>query len=150
MSAWELAQINVGRLVAPVGDPAVAEFVAGLDPINALAESSTGFRWRLKSDGGNATDIPFDDDPLTIVNMSVWASWEALRDFTYGLEHAAYLKQRRNWFAKPDAAHSCLWWVAAGHRPTVAEGRGRLLHYRERGPTAHAFWHPHLFPAPGA
>ena len=94
MAEWELAQINVGRLVAPVNDQAVADFVAGLNPINALAESSAGFLWRLKSDSGNATDIPFDEDPLMIVNMSVWASWEALRDFAYGEEHATYLKQR--------------------------------------------------------
>src|SRR5260370_17126717 len=77
-----LAQINIGRLVAPVDDPRIADFIAQLDPINALADAAPGFVWRLQSSSGNATDLAYNDDPFVIVNMSVWGSVEALRDFT--------------------------------------------------------------------
>jgi len=78
---YRLAQINIGRLVAPLDDPRIADFIAQLDPINALAEQTPGFVWRLKSDSGNATDIAYSDDPFVIVNMSVWESLDALRDY---------------------------------------------------------------------
>lgn len=93
---FQLAQINIGRLVAPVGDPRIADFVAQLDSINALAESAPGFVWRLKSDSGNATDVPYSSDPFVIVNMSVWESVETLRDFTYASQHVGVSKIARN------------------------------------------------------
>lgn len=136
--------------MAPLDDPRIPAFVAGLDPVNAAAESAPEFIWRLKSDSGNATDVEFDGDPLTIVNMSVWTSPEALRDFMYAAPHAAFLRDRRRWFEKMDAPHTCLWWVPAGHRPTAAEGRERLLHFWEYGATERAFSSSRLFPAPDA
>jgi len=145
---YHLAQINIGRLVAPIDDPRVAEFVAQLAPINALADGAPGFVWRLQSESGNATDIPFSDDPTVMVNMSVWESIEALRDFTYASRHTGPLRDRAKWFEKMDKPHYCLWWVPAGHIPTVAEGRERLLHFQEHGATPYSFWFSQQFTAP--
>lgn len=145
---YHLAQINIGRLVAPIDDPQIAGFVAQLDPINALAEKSPGFVWRLKSDSGNATGIAYNDDPFVIVNMSVWESVAALRDYVYRSQHTGVLKDRANWFEKMEKPHYCLWWIPAGHAPTVAEGRARLEHYQLHGPTQHSFWFSKLFPEP--
>lgn len=149
MAEWELAQINIGRLVAPLDDPRIAGFVEQLDSINGMAERMTGFRWRLQSDAGNATDIVFSDDPFVIVNMSVWDSVESLRQFTYRLrEHVQALRDRAQWFEKLALPHHCLWWVPAGHRPSVAERRQRLEHYQRHGPTPEAFWFGREFPEP--
>jgi Domain of unknown function (DUF3291) len=134
-----IAQVNVGRLVAPVTAPEVAEFMALLEPINALADTSPGFVWRLQSDSGNATDIrPFDDDEL-LINMSVWRSLEELRDFTYRTAHVDVLRRRREWFHKLVEAHLALWWVPVGHIPTPAEAEERLRLLRAHGPTPEAF-----------
>jgi Domain of unknown function (DUF3291) len=146
--AWQLAQINIARLVAPLDDPRIADFVVQLDSINALAEQARGFVWRLKSDSGNATDVPYCDDPFVIVNMSVWESVEALRDFTYMSRHVEVFRDRAKWFEKPDKPHYCLWWIPAGQIPTVAEGRLRLESYRANGATPHSFWFSQRFPAP--
>jgi Domain of unknown function (DUF3291) len=148
MPDFELAEINIARLVAPLDDPQIADFVADLDRINALADASEGFIWRLKSEGGDATEIPYNDDPFVILNMSVWTSPQTLRDFTYRSGHVEVYRKRQSWFHRPDKASYCLWWVPAGHRPTVAEARDRLEHYRKHGATEHAFWFNQLFPAP--
>jgi uncharacterized protein DUF3291 len=142
-----LAQINIARLVAPIDDPRIAGFVSQLGPINALADSAPGFVWRLQSESGNATDVPFSDDPFVIVNMSVWESIEALRDFTYSSRHIELFRDRARWFEKMDKPHYCLWWVPAGHIPTLDEGRERLRHFQEHGATPHAFWFAQQFPA---
>jgi len=146
--AFELAQINIGRLIAPIDDPRIAGFVSQLDPINALADGFPGFVWRLQSAAGNATDIVYNDDPFVIVNMSVWESVEALRDFVYASRHRHVFRDRAKWFEKMDKPHYCLWWIPAGHVPTVAEGRERLEHYQTYGPTPFSFWFSKLFPIP--
>src|SRR6266480_3504758 len=143
-----LAQINIARLIAPIDDPRIAEFVAQLEPINALADQAAGFVWRLQSESGNATDIPYSDDPFVIVNMSVWESIEALRDFAYKSRHIEVFRDRAKWFEKAVKPMYCLWWVPAGHRPTVAEARERLEHYQEHGATQYSFWFSHRYPAP--
>jgi uncharacterized protein DUF3291 len=145
---FHLAQINIARLLAPVDDPKIADFVAQLDPINALAESTPGFVWRLKSEAGNATDVVYSDDPFVIVNMSVWKSIEALRDYAYTSKHIDVFRDRAKWFEKMEKPHYCLWWIPGGHIPTVAEGRERLEHYQKQGPTPDAFWFSKPFPAP--
>jgi len=142
-----LAQINIGRLIAPVDDPKIAEFVAQLDPVNALADTAPGFVWRLQSSSGNATDIVYNDDPFVIVNMSVWESVEALRDFVYKSNHLDVLRDRANWFEKMEKPHYCLWWIPSTHIPTVAEGRERLEHYQQYGATPFSFWFSKLYPA---
>jgi len=143
---FHLAQINISRLLAPLDDPQIAGFVAQLEPVNALADSAPGFVWRLKSDSGNATDIAYSDDPFVIVNMSVWASIEKLREFAYRSDHLKVFRDRAKWFEKSAKPNYCLWWVAAGHVPTVAEGRMRLEHYQEHGATPYAFWFSQPFP----
>lgn len=148
MAAFHLAQINIGRLLAPLDDPQIKDFVDALDPINALADASPGFVWRLQSDSGSATGIAYNSDPLTIVNMSVWESLEALQAFTYASHHLEVFKQRRRWFEKMPLPHYCLWWEEAGHIPTVAEGRERLEHYQKHGATPYSFWFSQPFPAP--
>ena len=146
--AYQLAQINIGRLIAPIDDPKIAEFVAQLDPINALADQAPGFVWRLQSGSGNATDIPYNDDPSIMVNMSVWESLEALRNYAYKSDHMKVLRDRAKWFVKMDKPIYCLWWIPAGHIPSVAEGRERLEHYQSRGATPYSFWFSQEFPKP--
>jgi hypothetical protein len=148
MSNYHLAQINIGRMLAPIDSPVMEGFVRQLDPINALADSSPGFVWRLKDESGNATDIVYNDDPMIIVNMSVWESVEALQQFVYKSHHIGVFRDRAKWFEKAVEAHYALWWVPEGHVPTVAEGRERLEHYRKHGSTPYAFWFSQLFPAP--
>jgi hypothetical protein len=148
MEDFQLAQINIARLIAPLDDPRIAGFVAELDAINALAESSPGYVWRLKSPEGNATDVAYNDDPFIIVNMSVWTSIDALKDYTYNSRHLELFKQRRSWFEKMDKPHYCLWWVPARTEPSVTEGRERLEHYQKNGSTPHSFWFSQPFPQP--
>jgi hypothetical protein len=148
MTTFQLAQINIGRLVAPLDDPRIADFLAQLDEVNALAEQSSGFVWRLKSDAGNATEIIYNDDPFVLINMSVWESIESLKQFTYGLRHVNALRDRQKWFEKMALPHYCLWWVPNGHEPSVREGRERLEHYQKHGATEQAFWFSQWFPAP--
>jgi hypothetical protein len=136
---FELAQLNVGRMLAPVESPEIAGFVAQLEPINRLADASPGFVWRLQTDSGNATDIRPTEDDLFLINMSVWSSIEALRAFTYSTAHVEVLRQRREWFERLATAHLVLWWVPAGHRPTVDEALDRLERLRRDGPTPAAF-----------
>ena len=135
----QLAQINVARLRAPLDSPVVREFVEALEPINALAEASPGFLWRLQTEDGDATAIRAFDDDLVIVNLSVWTSVEALADFVYRSAHTGFLRRRREWFEKPSEPIHCLWWVADGAWPTVAEAVERLDHLRAHGPTDRAF-----------
>ena len=146
--AYHLAQINIGRLIAPIDDPKIAEFVSQLDPINALADGAPGFVWRLQSTSGNATDIAYNDDPFMIVNMSVWESIEALRDYAYRSDHISVFRDRAKWFEKMDKPNYCLWWVLEGHRPTVAEGRERLERYQTHGASPYSFWFSQRFPKP--
>jgi hypothetical protein len=146
---YHLAQINIGRLLAPIDDPQIAEFVAQLDPINALADKAPGFVWRLQSASGNATDIIYNpEDPSILLNMSVWESLEALRNYIYRSDHARVLRNRAKWFEKMDKPIYCLWWVPEGHIPTVVEGRERLEHYQQHGATPYSFWFSQHFPQP--
>jgi len=135
----QLATLNVGRLLAPLDSPRIAEFVAQLEPINRLADGSPGFVWRLMTDAGDATSIrPFDDD-LILVNLAVWESLESLRVFVYDSAHVDVLRQRREWFERLATAHMVLWWVEPGHLPTVTEAVDRLERLRRDGPTPAAF-----------
>jgi len=144
----QLAQANFGRLLAPIDAPQTAAFVAALDPINALADAADGFVWRLQTEAGNATSIPVDDDPLNIVNLSVWASLDALSDFVYRSAHTDVMRRRAQWFHRSPDAYLALWWVPNGHRPTVDEAAERVARMRRDGPTVHAFTFRQPFPAP--
>jgi heme-degrading monooxygenase HmoA len=134
-----LAQLNISKLVAPLDSPQLVDFVANLDRINALAESSPGFVWRLTGDGNDATSLRPFPDPNVIVNMSVWESKEALAAFTYKSDHTAIVRRRREWFVAAEEAMVVLWHVPIGHQPSLEEARERLEHLRTHGPTAFAF-----------
>jgi glycosidase len=142
---FHLAQLNIGRLVAPVDSPLVAEFIALLDPVNALADAAPGFVWRLQADDGNATSFHIYGDDTLNVNMSVWESREALWSFVYSGDHLAVMRRRREWFTRLEQ-FICLWWVPAGHLPDIPEAEGRLTHLREHGPTPTAFTFKAYFP----
>jgi hypothetical protein len=146
---FHLAQLNIGRLLHPLDHPQIKEFVDGLDHINALAEQSPGFLWRLQTDSGNATDVhhPWSLDPFMLVNMSVWKSPEHLKDFVYRSGHLDYYLKRSHWFEKPTQANYVLWWVPQGHTPELEEARQRLERYRTEGASPYAFWFGKLFPA---
>ena len=148
-SQWHLAQINVGRLVAPRGDVRVAPFFDALDRINDLAERSRGFIWRLKSESGNATDIQTTSDALFIVNISVWSDAEALFEFVYKSAHTPEMARRREYFERFEGAYQALWWVPRGHVPTIDEGLSRLWRIDRYGSTAEAFTFKVRFPEPG-
>jgi len=136
---FQIAQVNIGRMLAPIDSPVMAEFVANLDRINALAESSEGFVWRLKDDHNNATSIKIYDDDFIIVNMSVWRTIDSLFNFAYKSHHVEIFKKRSSWFEKMPEMHMALWYVPAGHEPTVAEAEGRLNYIRANGETPRAF-----------
>jgi hypothetical protein len=141
---WQLAQVNIGRLRAPVDDPLIAEFVAGLDQINALADRAAGFVWRLQTEDGNATAVrPVADDELLAINMSVWESVETLADFVYRSGHVAFMRRRREWFERFGTSFLALWWIPAGTRPTVPEAMSRIAHLDRHGPTPAAFTFKH-------
>jgi hypothetical protein len=148
MASHHLAQVNLATLRAPLDSPDLAGFVAQLEPVNALADQSPGFVWRLQTEDGDATAIrPFEDDRV-IVNLSVWASLEALRTFVYASRHLDVMRQRRAWFHRMPDPFMALWWVPAGTIPTVAEAKDRLELLARRGPSAAAFTFRAPFPEP--
>ena len=138
-AAFHLAQINIGRIIAPLDGPELKPFVDSLDRINALAERSPGFVWRLTGEGNSATDIHAFDDPMMLLNMSVWTDLASLGAYVYRSDHIEIMRRRREFFETPTEAIMALWWVPAGTIPTVAEGIARLDRLRRDGPTASAF-----------
>jgi hypothetical protein len=149
MSNYQLAQLNIAALKAPLDSPELKDFVDNLDRINALAEGSPGFVWRLKGDGNDATSLrPLGEE--IIVNMSVWRDVAALRDFAYRSGHVEIMRRRREWFTRMAEAYMVLWWVPAGHEPTMAEAVERLTSLRQQGPSAQAFTFGEAFSPPDA
>jgi hypothetical protein len=148
MDRYEVAQLNVGRAVAPFDDAVMADFMNWLDEINALAERSPGFVWRLQGDNGNNTSLKVSDDPLFIINMSVWSSIDALYEFTYRSEHKTVFKRRHEWFERMGIPITVLWWLPAGTVPSVDNALARLERLRSLGPTPDAFTFKQHFPPP--
>jgi hypothetical protein len=148
-TGWHLAQINIGRLIAPAGDPQVQPFFDALDRVNALAEVHPGFVWRLQDETGNAMSISYSPDPLLAVNMSVWRDADALFDFVYRSAHTPVMARRRDYFQRFDGAYQALWWIPAGTVPTVNDGLARLWLLERFGPCPQAFTFKARFPAPG-
>lgn len=150
MSAYELAQLNIGIIKGPMDSPLMAEFAANLERVNALADASPGFVWRLQTEAGDATAIrPFEDENM-LVNMSVWRDAEALRQFVYHSAHLRIMRRRREWFERMGVLYLVLWWVPRGHRPGVPEAIERLEALRHKGAHREAFTFGQLFPAPDA
>ena len=134
-----LSQINIAKMQAPIDSPIMADFVSNLDNINALAEKSEGFVWRLKDDNNNATSIKIFNDDFLIVNMSVWKNADALFQFVYQSNHVEIFKRRKEWFEKMQEMHMALWYIPEGHLPTVSEATERLSYLRSNGETPFAF-----------
>ncbi|MCA1843256.1 MAG: DUF3291 domain-containing protein [Actinobacteria bacterium] len=148
--SWHLAQLNIGRLRAETDDPSIAEFMDNLDRINALAEATPGFVWRLQTDAGNATAIrAFPGDDLMVLNMSVWESMDQLAGYVYRSAHTPFLRRRAEWFERLRDVYLVLWWIPAGAVPTLDEALARLDHLRTFGPTPEAFTFRQPFPHPG-
>lgn len=145
---YELAQVNVGRLLAPLTSPELADFVALLEPVNAVADGSEGFAWRLQTEDGDATAMRVFDDDWLIVNLSTWTTVDALLAYVYGPMHKMVLRRRREWFERVAEAMTALWWVPTGHRPTVREAELRLVQLRTHGPTPEAFTLRDTYPPP--
>jgi Domain of unknown function (DUF3291) len=146
-SRYHLAQINIARLRFALDDPHMAEFVAALEPINLIAEVTPGFVWRHKADDGRSGSYathPFE--PEILVNFSVWASLEALRHFTYQSGHSAYFRRRQDWFEPLGKPALAMWWIPAGHIPTLEEAKARYDHLLEHGPSEFAFGFKDDFP----
>ena len=146
----QLAQLNVARLRAPLDSPELADFVAALEPINALADGAPGFVWRLQTEAGDATAVRAFDDERIIVNLSVWETIEALDAFAYRSAHAGVMRRRHEWFERHGEAHLALWWLPAGELPTVEQARARLERLRAEGASPEAFTLEERFPAPQA
>ncbi len=144
-----LAQFNIARMRAPIDDPVMEGFRSQLERINALADQSAGFVWRLQTSDGDATAVRAYADPLVIVNMSVWESLEALHQYVYQSPHVGPLRDRREWFEAATAPTLVLWWVPKGRIPTVEEAMESLEHLRTHGPTERAFTFRQPFPPPG-
>lgn len=148
MAGFELAQINIARFRLPPEHVANRDFMDALDAVNAVAEASDGFIWRLTGDGNDATDIAVTDDPQIIANMSVWRDLDALAAFVYrDPDHLAIMRRRKEWFDHI-AIYQALWWVTAGHRPSVAEGMDRIATLAAHGPSPEAFTFKQPFAAP--
>ncbi len=142
-----LAQLNIGRLKAPLDNPSMKEFADFLDPVNRLAEGSDGFIWRFTDDEGTPSSYlhtPFSSDDL-LVNFSIWRDLESLKNFTYRTVHSYFLKHRTKWFEKMERHHLVLWWVKEGHIPSLNEAKKRLDHLQAKGPSPYAFDFKHVF-----
>ncbi len=143
---WHIAQLNIGMMMGKnIDDPVMKEFVAQLDAINALAEQSNGFIWRLKSDEGNATSYnPYQDERI-IINFSVWQNVEALKNFVYKSAHTAVMKDRKKWFENFGQAYYAVWNIPEGYIPSLDEAVERLAFLQQRGPTSYAFDFKNIF-----
>lgn len=144
---YHLAELNIGRLVAPVDDPRVADFMDNLDRINGLGKRMPGFVWMMEGSGapgsGN-TENNIGGDPLLVPNLTVWEDAASLEKFVWGTVHKQFYERRAEWFEVLDEMHFVMWWVPAGHRPTLEEALERLDHLRQNGASDHAFGWDHL------
>ena len=139
MPRFHIAEVNVARMKMPLESPEMASFVARLDEINALADSSPGFVWRLQTSEGNATYLrPYEDDRI-LFNLSVWETVDALKQYVYRTAHAELLRDRRNWFEQFAGNWLAMWWVPEGHIPGIDEAKTRLAHLEAHGPSQFAF-----------
>jgi hypothetical protein len=150
VAAYNLAQCNIARLLAPLDSRQLAGFVAALEPVNRMADHAHGFVWRLQTEAGDATAIRAFEDDMLLLNMSVWGSIEALAEFTYRTAHRDVMQRRRQWFERLADAYLVLWWIAADTRPTVTDAKARLELLRRDGPSPEAFTFRAPFPSPDA
>ena len=136
---YHLAQINIAKMKAPLDDPIMAEFANALEEVNTVAEQSPGFVWRLQTASGNATDLRAYTDPKILVNISVWQNVELLKTYVYESLHRDFFVRRRKWFEKYQGEHFAMWWIRAGHFPTIEEGKTKLEYLELHGDTVECF-----------
>ncbi len=148
MARFRLAQVNIARMRAPLDDPLMEGFAGRLDEINALADASPGFVWRLQSDDGDATALRVFDDESILINMSVWESVEALRTFAYHTTHRELLQGREQWFEQAEGPYLALWWIPVGTEPAVEDAKERLSLLAEKGPSPDSFTFAKPYPPP--
>lgn len=139
MSKVHLAQLNIAKARDTMNSEAMKGFVNRLDEINALADSKFGFVWRLQTEDGDSTSIQAFDDPALIVNMSVWTDIDSLKNFVYKSIHVELIRDREAWFSKVQQVHQVLWWIPENHIPSIEEGKIKLQHLEENGPSEQAF-----------
>jgi len=147
MNKFQLAQLNIAKMKYPIDSPELTDFVGNLDSINALADDSPGFIWRLQTDAGDATGIDFFGDD-TLVNMSIWKDVESLHSYVYRSAHNKIMSRRKEWFYRVDKAYTVLWWIVAGTIPSLEDAKDKLELLISLGPTVEAFSIKHAFPAP--
>ncbi len=140
----QIAELNIGRLVASIDDPRVKAFADALDAINALAERSEGFVWRFKGDGNSAVDVPLSDDGRLIPNMSVWETVQDLEHYVFNTVHHKFYARRDEWFEVFGGMHFVMWSIPDGHIPTMEEALARLAHIEQHGDTDDAFGWAHV------
>ncbi|GAB5381620.1 MAG: DUF3291 domain-containing protein [Aliiglaciecola sp.] len=145
---FHLAQLNIARALGAMDSAVMKEFSDGLVPVNATAEASEGFVWRLQDENGDATNIQFFDDPNMLVNMSVWRDIASLKHFMFKTHHASFMANRKSWFESSPEATYVLWWIEQGHIPSLEEAIERLDHLRKHGDTAYAFSFKQIFHTP--
>jgi hypothetical protein len=146
----QLAQVNIARLRYPAGDPRLAEFTAAVAAINAQAERAPGFVWRHPTgEDGHLTAGELLGDPLVVINLSVWADYQYLHEFTYRSQHAHFVRRQARWFTPIARPVTALWWVPAGAYPTAEQALARLTHLRRYGPSPRAFTIRHRFTRDG-
>ena len=146
MDQYHLAQLNIAKMLAPIDDPLMQEFVNNLEKVNGIADGSPGFVWRLETDEGDATAIRVFDNDMLLVNMSVWQSIDDLKSFVYGSFHKEILKRKKEWFDKFEGAYQVMWWVKPGTEPSVPEAEARLLYLQENSESGYAFSFRKSFP----
>ena len=132
---------------ADIDDPIMKGFVDNLEGVNAIADNSPGFVWRLETDEGDATDLRVFEDNMLLVNMSVWESIDDLKKFVYESFHLEILKRKKEWFDKFDGVYQVMWWLKAGTVPDVDEARARLAYLQANGVSGFAFNFQRNFPA---
>ena len=145
---YYLAQINVALMKAPIEAPIMAEFAAALNEVNAVAEQSPGFVWRLQTPSGNATDISAYSEPRMLINLSVWRNLEQLKAYVYRSLHFEFFVRRRQWFEKLQGEHFAMWWILAEHLPTIEEGKAKLEYLALHGDSPECFTFAKPYPPP--
>ena len=148
---YHLAQLNLGVFNAPLDSTQMDEFRLALDPINAIAEATLGFVWRLQDENGESAsyvEVPGADNPLLAPNLSVWRDLESLKHFVYKSGHATYLRRRAEWFERQDEPTAVMWWIPEGEIPALDEAVRRLDHLRDHGPTETGWTMAHPFDRP--
>lgn len=139
-----IAQLNIAKMLGPIDSPVMADFVANLERINAIADKAPGFVWRLKGEGDNATAIQIFEDDSIIINISMWKDAESLKNYVYNTAHKEIMKRKKEWFSKMESMHMVMWEVPEGHTPTPLEAKERLAHLNKHGESNYAYTFKYL------